>query len=61
MEGLDSTDLAQDRDRWWSLVNTVSKFVSYKIGEFFDLPMGCQLLKQDSTAWSQRISYEVRM
>jgi hypothetical protein len=25
-EGMDWTDLAKDRDRWWALVNTVMKF-----------------------------------
>jgi hypothetical protein len=25
MEGMDWIDLAQDRDRWWALVNSVMK------------------------------------
>jgi len=29
--GMDWIDLAQDRDRWWELVNTVMKFRFYKI------------------------------
>ena len=32
---LDWIDLAQERDRWWEIVNTVMKFqVSYNAGNF---------------------------
>jgi hypothetical protein len=37
MEGMDWIDLAQDRDRWWAVVNAVMKnSFSIKCREFFD-------------------------
>jgi hypothetical protein len=35
-EVVDRMRLAQDRDKWRSLVNTVMKFGSIKCGEFLD-------------------------
>ena len=35
-EGLDWIDLAQDRDRWRALPNTVEKYVSVKCGKFLE-------------------------
>jgi hypothetical protein len=35
--GMDWINVAQDRDRWWALVNVVKKLSgSIKCGEFFD-------------------------
>jgi hypothetical protein len=37
MGGMDWIELAQDRDRWWKLVNAVMKLLgSIKRGEFLD-------------------------
>jgi len=38
--------LAQDRDQWWAVGNTVMNFWdSIKGGEFLDLVSDCELLK----------------
>jgi len=34
--GMDWIKLAQDRDRWWALVNAVMTLGSIKCGEFLD-------------------------
>ena len=45
--------VAQDRDRWWALVNAVMNLqVKIKFGEFFEWLRTCQLLRNDSAPWS---------
>jgi len=36
-DSMDSIKLAQDRDRWWAVVNAGS----IQFGEFFDYPKTC--------------------
>jgi hypothetical protein len=39
MWGMDWIDLAQDRNRWWALVNAVMNFcVTYNAGHFLTTP-----------------------
>jgi hypothetical protein len=50
--GTDGIVLAQDRDRWWALVDAVMNLKgSIKCGEFVDLLRTRQLLK-DAAPWS---------
>jgi hypothetical protein len=47
------TDLAQDRDQWWALVNKIyEQFGSIKHWEFFEWLVNCWLLKKDSPSWT---------
>jgi len=47
--GMDWNELAQNRDRWWALVNAVMNLpVPNNAGNFLDLLKNCSLLKKDS-------------
>jgi hypothetical protein len=53
MKGVDLIKLAQERDRWWALVNAVQSLGdSIKCGEFLDYLKTGYLLK-DSAPWSK--------
>jgi len=54
MRGVDLINLAQERDRWWALVNAVLNLGgSIKCGEFLDYLKTGYLLKKDSAPWSK--------
>ena len=51
---MDWIGLAQDRDRWRTLVSAVMNLgVSVKCGEFLDLLQTIWLLRKDSAPWSE--------
>ena len=53
-KGMDWIDLAQDRDRWWTLVSAVMNFrITYIFGELLDKQKNSQLLQKDSDPWSK--------
>ena len=54
--GMDWIQLAQDRDRWWALVNAAMNSSSVKRREFIDQLRTGQLLKKDSAPWSKYAS-----
>ena len=54
MRGVDLINLAQERDRWWALVNAILNLGgSIKCGEFLDYLKTGYLLKKDSAPWSK--------
>jgi hypothetical protein len=53
-EGQEWIHVAQDKDRWWALVNTAVKL---RVGwEFIDRLSYYQLLKKDATQWCYLVS-----
>jgi hypothetical protein len=57
---VDWIHLAQGRDQWWALVNTVlNLWVPQKFWEFLDWLSDYQLTKKDSAPWSYFISYVI--
>ena len=43
---MDWINLAQDEDRWWTVVNVVMG--SIKVAKFLDYPSTCQLIRMAS-------------
>ena len=53
--GGDWMELAQDRDRWWALVDMVMNIqVPLSTGNFLTSCRTCYLLKKDSAPWSNK-------
>jgi hypothetical protein len=53
-EGMDRIELAQDRDRWWALVNEVMNLqVPIKCGEFLNWLKNAYILKNDCAPWNK--------
>jgi hypothetical protein len=50
---MDWIDLAQDRDRWWEIVEVVMnlRVPKQKCGEFLDQMRAGYVLKKDSVHW----------
>jgi hypothetical protein len=52
--GMDWIEPAQDRDRWWALVNSVINLrIPQNAGNFLDLLQTGWLLKKDFAPWSK--------